>query len=173
LLGKLCGTAGRGGGVDVGAEAGVVAAAGSGGGVSVFGVSLITSVLGCTVLFRGEPVATTLASGVPGRELRDATLNDGARDVLWRSIFELAEGGGWGESCSLCSTFEGSGVVSKLSLPGCGLFELDAGASAFFSGDDFAEVTALDFTSSATLFGALTGVFGATGCAGTVACAGT
>jgi hypothetical protein len=129
----------------------------------------MTSVLGWTVLFNGEPVATTFASGVPGLELMDATLTEGARESLCASTLELADGGAAGESFSLCTSFEASGVVSRFSLPGCGLFELDGGASTFFSGDDLAGVAALVFTSSAAFLGALTGVSGAAACAGRAA----
>lgn len=88
----------------------------------------------CTARLRGEPVATVLPSGAPGLEPSEAALRDGAREVrCWRSNLELAEGGA-GESFSFFSSFIASGVASRSNLPGCGLLELEAGASALASG---------------------------------------
>ena len=134
LAGRLesGGTGGR-GGVSV---FGVATAAGMKGGTSVFGVSVMRSVRGCTALFSGLPVASVaLASGVPGREERDAALREGARDVRGRvvSIFEPADGI-TGDSSFLTT----SGVVSRFSFPGCGRLDAGVDACTCFSGDALA-----------------------------------
>jgi hypothetical protein len=150
LLDTVCGGEVTGGGVAVAGDA-VAVTVGRGGGVSDFGVSVIRSVLGCVVLFNGEPVATTVASGVPGRELSDSPLMDGARDSrLDASGLELVDFAG--ESFSF--SFAASGVVSIFSFPGGGRF--DVGDSNFCSTTAF--VAGIDFTfaSSSTLITAAT-----------------
>jgi hypothetical protein len=115
LLGIACAAA-IGGGVEA-----AVVVTGRAGGVPVLGVSVIRSVLGCTVLFRGEPVAAAVR-GVPGRELKDVPLVDGAREGLFgASGLELADGAGEPFSFS----FAAVGVVSILMFPGRGCFAAD------------------------------------------------
>jgi hypothetical protein len=87
---------------------------GRGGGVSVRGVSVIRSVLGCVTLLIGEPVDIAAAAGVPGLELIVGVVTEPARDVLVKNSGLGVPVRDIGSSRS----FSISGAIDMLSLPG-------------------------------------------------------